>query len=637
MTVKTQNKKQAPGEPSPAQKEAIEHVSGPVQVLAGPGSGKTYLIIRRICHLICHHGISSDKILVITFTKAAALEMKERFFRLTEGRYPNVNFGTFHAVYFRILKSGKGMENCQLISAKEKRAYLKHSLAVCGIEDIDAEEEEKLFQRISRAKSSNATESEQEAGSNVGQDDFSGIGNETLKKQFPAVFAEYCRLMKENGKLDFDDMILLCHRLLSKNKDMLSYWQSRFSHILADEFQDVSLLQYRILQQLAAPERHLFVVGDDDQSIYGFRGAGPDIMRQFLQDYPDAKLIFLDRNYRCGEKIVQAASLLISDNKNRFTKNLKANKPGGESVKLKCFADWERETDYLLQELKDMSYKELGETAIICRTNVQTLRLSGLLTKNGLPFKLYGKMDNLLEHPVAKDILSYLQFAEDSFGKQQAGGKRSDFLRIINRPCRYIRREAAGNSIVWKQNLLEYYGEIPYMQKKIEIFFAGLNRIAFLRPYLAADYVRNAMGYNSYLEGKREGDGTWMEVADKVQEMMRGFSSLKEWKEYCRSYTGQLNKAADKAEGVSLITMHSAKGLEYKTVFIPDVNRKLIPHNKARNAEQIEEERRLLYVAMTRAKERLEILCSGQPSYFLDQLSLSPYVTAAVSSSDKLV
>lgn len=601
------------GEASPAQSKAIAHAFGPMQVLAGPGSGKTYLMIRRIRHLICHHGISPDKILVITFTKAAALEMKERFQKLTQNAYSSISFGTFHAIYFHILKSGNGNRDYLPISSKEKMDYLNHSLAMCGIEEADIDTQEKLFQEISRVKNS------ADFGKKMALD-CPKISDDSIKKYFPNIFKEYCRIMEENDKLDFDDMILLCFKMLTENSQLLSDWQNRFSHILVDEFQDISPLQYRILQKLAEPEKNLFIVGDDDQSIYGFRGAGPGIMRQFLRDYPEAQRISLDINYRCTEKIVQASSLLIEDNLDRFIKNLQAYKADGESVKLYCFDSWEEEGEYIVSELKKIPQKELAKTAIIYRVNAQSAGLSKLLTRHGIPFKVHGKPAHLLDHPIAKDFLAYLQFAKDLSDTQK--GTRRDFLRIMNKPCRYIHREAAKDGAISEACLLNYYQQTPYMRQKIQRFFADLRRISSLRPYLALDYIRKTMGYDSYLCGKKEGTETWMEIADRIQETLRGAVSFDSYAERLENK----ESGTDKAEGVRLITMHSAKGLEYDNVFIPDVNAKTIPHSKAVSPEQVEEERRLLYVAMTRAKKRLEILCFGAPSCFLKKLKTSPYI-----------
>lgn len=633
-------KRQTAGEASPVQQKAIAHAFGPMQVIAGPGSGKTYLMIRRIRHLIRHHGISPDHILVITFTKAAAMEMRERFFYLTQNAYPSVSFGTFHAIYYQIFKSNVKNQNYFLISPKEKNIYMKHCLSMCGIKDTDSDTLEKLFQEISRVKNSDDWERQRvlfvEANAEEHREE------EPVKKYFPYIYREYERIMRENHRLDFDDMILFCDKLLSEDQNLLSRWQKRFSHILVDEFQDISPLQYRILKKLAAPEKNLFIVGDDDQSIYGFRGAGPGIMKQFIMDYPDAQQLSMDKNYRCREEIVRAASLLIEDNRERFEKNLQAEKRGGEPVKIYLFGLREAEEEYLIKELKKMKGDDLEKTAIICRTNAQAAGMSRVLFRHGIPFHIQGRRGRLSEHPITGDILAYLQFAAQlsscsahgSFSNRGGTGTRKDFLRIMNRPCRYLHREALSDNAVSEAGLLEYYREKPYMQQTVRKLFADLKRISALRPYLAVDYLRKNMGYDSFLYGKTEGAETWPEIADRIQESLRHCSSPDEW---IRSAFFQENTVTEAEHrkgtkdgtepcGVHLVTMHGSKGLEYDHVFIPDVNEKIIPHGKASSARQIEEERRLLYVAMTRAKDRLEILCSGRPSCFLDKLKMSPHI-----------
>lgn len=636
MPVDKINDKQAAGEPSPAQKEAIEHAYGPMQVLAGPGAGKTYLIIRRIRHLICRHGISPEKILVITFTKAAALEMQQRFANLTEGNYPAVNFGTFHAVYYHILNnSGRGREKYQPISGKEKIGLLRHSLAVCGIRDVDSDTMEQLFKEISARKNRDETLLCMSGRGEIkGSVKNPGIGgergnagpalcDEAVMEKFPLVFQEYCRMMEERKQLDFDDMIILCHKMLSENGDILSYWQNRYSHILVDEFQDISPLQYQILKKLAAPGNHLFTVGDDDQSIYGFRGAGPKVMQQFMRDYPEAPQVFLDMNYRCRGNIVRAAALLIEENKDRFPKLLKADREGGEAVKLCAFESWEEEAGYLVKTLKEMSPIEQEKTALIYRTNAQAGGFSRLFQQEGIRFHVHGKTENLWEHPVCMDFLAYLHLARDI--SETGNGRRADLLRIMNRPCRYIHRQAAEDSLVNEEKLLKYYETVPYMQNRIKKFWGDLKRIYALRPYLALDYIRKSAGYDGYLRGKRDGAGAWMETAKRLQEIVREFASFDEWEAYMENCREQRKEEKeDEKKGVTFITMHSAKGLEYDAVFIPDANAKVIPHSKAVSPGQLEEERRLFYVAMTRAKERLEILTFGQPSRFLEKLMGSP-------------
>lgn len=636
-----------------AQALAIEHAFGPVQVLAGPGSGKTLTTIRRIRHLICHHGISPDKILVITFTKAAAAEMEQRFLSLTKGAYKEVVFGTFHSVYFQILKQSEYMTGkLSLASPSDKIRYLTHILKMQGVHETDRESMELLLETIGKIKNKQPKKN----GRNASDDKKNTSGNrktipnnkkadvkyeriETEHEEYveikggenpieintAVVYMEYCQLMREENKLDFDDMILLCDKLLEENKAVLAFWQQRFSHILVDEFQDIGNLQYRVVKRLAQPEDNLFVVGDDDQSIYGFRGAGPHIMKQFLEDYPEAIQITLDTNYRSTKNIVDAASLLISDNKNRLVKELKAAGEKGEKVSILSFSTREEEYNHLIISLKELSAKELSHTAVIFRSNAQAAALAKVLSKEKIPFYIKSHMKNIFEQEPAKDILAYLRFANDCCHGKEGQGERKDLLRIMNKPCRYIHRSALTEERVSKKMLLDYYNENSCMQEIINRLFTNLEKTASLSPYAAINYIRKIIGYDKCMPKTTE-------ILDEIQRTAKGYKRLEDWLCYISEYSESMmrinsknskNSGIPKSESeaaVKLITMHASKGLQYSTVFLPDISQSVIPGRKAVTQELIEEERRLLYVAMTRAEHKLLILYYGKPSPFIEKL-----------------
>lgn len=688
---------------SPAQTLAIRHASGPIQVLAGPGSGKTYLTIRRIRHLICHHGVSPEKILVITFTKAAAAEMKERFDLLTQGQYPGVRFGTFHAVYYQMLRQSYRLvrqscqtvsqscqtasQSCQTVSqscqtekqschdggrltlatAQEKRNCLTHILKMHGIQNADMELVGTLLKEISRQKNAVPFGSgkETDTSTKCGNEDSIRNGGkgqrkhatmpgkqnpageedaeeQKLRQLFPTIFREYGELMEETGKLDFDDMIYLCGRMLTEQEDVRIRWQRAFSHILVDEFQDISPLQYQILKLLAEPERNLFVVGDDDQSIYGFRGAGPDIMRQFMRDYPQARQLTLETNYRSAQSIVTISLRLVSANRNRFPKQIRAHQETEGCAAIHAFSVREEEERYLADTMKKMTAEELSHTAVICRTNAQLAGISRLFAKEGISFSSKERVENLFSHDIAKDFLAYLQFA--AAGAHPPCGNRKDFLRIMNKPCRYIQRCALDGGDCSEQALTAFYRQKPYMQEILRRFFTDLKRLSALRPYLAIHHIRKAMGYDKYLcENKRIKEREkLLETADEIQRTASGCRSLEEWLCYMEHYTECLEEGhtpapnarhtkpaenpknpkdqKNRENGVTLITMHGSKGLEYDTVFLPQISARQIPSRQAHTPEETEEERRILYVAMTRAKQRLEISYAGKPSPFLTSL-----------------
>lgn len=633
-----------------AQALAIEHAFGPVQVLAGPGSGKTLTTIRRIRHLICHHGISPDKILVITFTKAAAAEMEQRFLSLTKGAYKEVVFGTFHSVYFQILKQSEYMTGkLSLASPSDKIRYLTHILKMQGVHEADRESMELLLEKISKLKNRQPNKNDRNASDNKKNT----LGNrkaipnnrkadvkyeriETEHKEYveikggenpieintALVYTEYCQLMREENKLDFDDMILLCDKLLEENKAALAFWQQRFSHILVDEFQDIGNLQYRVVKRLAQPENNLFVVGDDDQSIYGFRGAGPHIMKQFLEDYPEAIQITLDTNYRSTENIVNAASFLISDNKSRLVKKLKAAGEKGEKVSILSFSTREEEYNHLIISLKELSAKELSHTAVIFRSNAQAAALAKVLSKEKIPFYIKSHMKNIFEQEPAKDILAYLRFANDCCHGKDGQGERKDLVRIMNKPCRYIHRRALTEEHVSKKMLLDYYNENSCMKEIINHFFTNLEKTASLSPYPAINYIRKIVGYDKCVPKAAE-------ILDEIQQTAKGYKRLEDWLCYITEYSenttrinsknGNISKSESET-AVKLITMHASKGLQYGTVFLPDISQSVIPGRKAVTQELVEEERRLLYVAMTRAEHKLEISYYGKPSSFIEGL-----------------
>ncbi len=362
---------------SKEQLQAIHHGDGPMMVLAGPGSGKTFVITHRIQYLVEHYGVPPEEILVITFTRAAALEMQERFERLMGGIGQNVTFGTFHAIYFQILKRSYHYEQSAIITEKEKREYLKEAL------EQNLEEEESGDSYIPLLLN-----------------DISKIKNEGLLPDgfqaaylpdgcFQKIFDDYQNRMRMKRKLDFDDMVLLCRQLLQKQPELLAMWRDIYRYILIDEFQDINRMQYEVVKLLSAPRNNLFVVGDDDQSIYGFRGSDPSIMLGFPEEYQDSETVLLKENYRCTEQIVKSAVKLIDHNKNRFIKKLRAKKEGDRDVILTGSDSKEAEAEEIVTLIK--AYRQYGDyrdIAILFRTNLSASFLAQKLSQEQIPFWL---------------------------------------------------------------------------------------------------------------------------------------------------------------------------------------------------------------------------------------------------------
>lgn len=587
---------------SEVQQKAVTHRDGPMLVLAGPGSGKTMVLTRRVQYLteICH--IPPGEILVITFTKAAAREMKERYLRLTNSANTAVSFGTFHAVFFQILKLAYGYRADNILRETEKYQFLREAVYKQKLEpDDEAELIGSIAAEISKVKNDRVSLQEYKAAS-------------CNTKSFIAIFNEYDNRLRRSNKIDFDDMLVYCYELLKERKDILGAWQRKFRYVLVDEFQDINRIQYDIMRMLAAPEDNLFIVGDDDQSIYRFRGAKPEIMLHFEQDYPTAKRVLLDTNYRCTRLIVEGACKVIENNKQRFAKKIQAKKQEGPPILHHQFRDQDEEYECVIDKIK--TYREKGgsyrDIAILFRTNTQPRKLVEELISEGIPFRMRDALPNIYDHWIVKDIFSYLRMARDM---KKGLVKREDFLQVMNRPKRYLGRECLDSDVISWEALLTWYDDRPWVCERIEKLEKDLKMCGHLSPSGALHYIRNIIGYEEYLKEYADYKGRKPEellgILDELKELAAGFKTLEEWESHIAAIRVELAKQAKEREqnvdGVVLSTMHSSKGLEYRIVFIIDANEGITPHKRVIFEEDMEEERRLFYVAMTRAKELLYI------------------------------
>lgn len=600
-----------------AQREAICHGEGPARVLAGPGSGKTFVIVQRIMHLIRELKAEPASILVITFTKAAAVEMQKRFNKVMNNEPCPVQFGTFHALFYYILQSSDSNFSKKIISESDKISVIKRIKKdfLKQFPDICYPMEEELVKQIGKFK-------------NTGEYfDATDSMNTVLEEcHFRWIYNEYNRIISQENQLDFDDMAGRCLLLFQRNPAQLRLWQNRFKYILIDEFQDINTPQYDVVRILAGDSRNIFVVGDDDQSIYGFRGADPLIMKRFVQDYPESKCIFLNVNYRSKKEIVDVAGKCIGVNKNRIAKEFICAKEGcsvdntikhdGQAaglrvaqlpVSLKSFVNKETEAEYVENRL--IRWKEAGyiyeDAAIICRTNYGLEEYALILEKAGIPFQRREKRKSIFEHPIMKDIEAYIRLA--------AGEKsRNLLLQIINRPARFIGREYFNKENMGLDDLKRACINEYTKADKIARLEKDCNRLVKMHPYPAVNYIRKAIGYDEYLKelagDNKEQLKMFTETIDFIQNHAKEYDSLQEWlravERHRSDYTGT-NDIVKK--GVNLITMHGAKGLEFALVILPDVNEGVIPGGKTLTEEAVEEERRIFYVAMTRAKDYLDI------------------------------
>ena len=608
------------------QDEAIKHGNGPCMVLAPPGSGKTLIVTERTRYLIEESGVRPDQILVITFTRYAAREMKERFERLTAGKNYPVTFGTFHSIFYGILKCAYGIGANNLMSEKESSVLLQEVLDQTDIESTpEVEDEEELVRELLR-----------EVGMvKNGLCHLKDFHSKYLTQdEFAEVFRSYEHQKKELKKFDFDDMLVQCYALFRKKPEILQGWQKRFQYILIDEFQDINRVQYEVIRMLAAPRYNLFGVGDDDQSIYGFRGAKPELMLYMKQEFPSLRTISLTVNYRSTEFITGAAARVILHNDTRFYKRVQSFRGRGQNVHVQEVLDEQEEAQYVTEEIQkklDQGIKP-GEIAVLFRAAVQARMISEILSEHRIPFEMRDYVTNFYRHFIVKDMMAYLQLAA---GKRD----RSLFLTICNRPLRYLARNSMENRQVNFEDLRKFYCDKDWMLDIIDQFDVDVRMMKNMAPYAAIQYIRKKIGYDDFLKEYAEKHQiSWkqlMDVMAELEERSKNFKSYDEWEIHIAKYTQELEEQQAKARKikgerenkVQLMTIHSAKGLEFEDVFVIHANEGEIPHQKAEKKDEIEEERRLFYVALTRAKNNLCISYITQkngnsikPSRFVEEL-----------------
>ncbi len=644
---------------SKEQNEAITHGTGPMLVLAGPGSGKTAVIIRRVRHLVETLQVPEEHILVITFTKAAAEEMEQRYQQLTGcTEQSKVCFSTFHALFFKILRESAGYTAQSLLKESEKYAILRDVLYKLYPKRIfENEMLQRILAEISRYKSRGSEASEQRsilhkvqawkeactagklpwkdfgADLNVVSAEKNTVAPEYVpaidKELFSAVYPEYERRIRAEQRLDFDDMIRLCFRLLQEDKKVLRKWQERFRYILVDEYQDIDPTQYEAVKLLAGEAANLFVVGDDDQSIYAFRGAAPWLVARFKKDFPKAKRIVLACNYRSQVNVTRAAARLIRENTQREEKRFTNHTTEKGVFRVEKFMDRAEEYKLLTERIADARIP-FREQAVLYRTNRQPGGLLLQLRKKNIPYRMQGRTNDLWEHWMTQDIAAYFRLA---------GGARDrkEFLRIANRPVRYLPRDLFQDARIEQERLLRSLTGRYDLQDIVRKLFFDIGMLSKMNPFAAMHYIRKAVGYEDYLIKHAWEQGIEKEelfdVLEEIADTTRAAETFAEWEAQMlqmhalseRSRTSANRNPAE--DCLNLMTFHASKGLEFRKVYLIDLNEGLVPHRRAKTKEEIEEERRVLYVAMTRAKEELYLLYTEKrggrdipPSRFLREL-----------------
>ncbi|MCR5595969.1 MAG: ATP-dependent helicase [Lachnospiraceae bacterium] len=595
-----------------SQQRAVDFKDGTMLLLAGPGSGKTSVLTHRIKALM-DSGVRDSDILVITFTKAAALEMQERFMHLLAPKSANVSFGTFHAIFYSILRHHRAYRKVAPIKDKEKINMIKRALEISSLTDECADHDDLLraLGLISSCK-------------NNGNDPSVFTQDMFDVQDFERLFNAYDGLLHDFGMIDFDDMINECLKLLKKDREFCFFWQKKFKYILIDEFQDISASQYELVKILAYPENNIFAVGDDDQSIYGFRGANISLMHRLLEEIPGAVRNELDINYRSVKKIVEAAGLVISENKDRFEKNITAYRcdETGRVTITSCIGK-ERENEEVVKIIKHKLEAGIppDEIAILTRTNRVGGEYAALILSEGIACSFTDPHIPFSSEHI-KDLRAYMAVASGD-------NKRANFLRIVNRPVRYIKRDSMPYEYVQKEELLRYYAKDPYMVRRINELFSNIKRLKTMSPYLGLKFICNAMGYDRYVKENVSADkyNEYLSEKESFGALIKKAGSYRDMEEMLYVVREKaIENSSRKGEeyGIKIMTYHGSKGLEFDTVILPDVNENKTPSKAAHTPAEIDEERRMFYVAMTRAKNSLNMLYRTdenlKPSRFIDKI-----------------
>jgi DNA helicase-2/ATP-dependent DNA helicase PcrA len=579
------------------QLDAINHKDGPLMVLAGPGSGKTTVLVNRLKVLIEEYGVSPSEICVNTFTRAATEEMESRFQMLTGNKY-HVYFCTIHSLCRRILMKYFGYEKENFINEGKKMDIL---INLTRENRLSIEKPDEFAKNAGQMISYNKNMYDQ-------PNRYSGFEIERKKAVF--IYNEYCGYMNEHQLLDFDDCLTRCYEHLKKNPEALSSIQEIYRYYLVDEFQDVNYLQANIIYLLSEKDRNLCIVGDDDQSMYKFRGARPEIMLNFEKKFPDCKKVMLNINYRSSKTIVEITGEMIKKNENRYQKDLESYRDDEILIHTQQLEDEGKQGDYIAQQIEQLFDKGIpySEMSVLYRTKKDSAYVISALLKNNIPF-IVRSSDSLdiHGHMICKDVINFFMIINGRTKSYQ------NMLRAMKRPTRYI-PNSISSQCRSVDELIQYSDKIKktYIKKNIDMFFSEIEELRSLNDFHEQFfYIMNVMGYENsimkYFEDRPSKVLEGLQVLCMLKEEIRDFQTFDEWKTYVDDCEVKLKEITEQNEdSVVLQTIHTSKGLEYQAVFIINVNEDNIPFKFKEGAYQdIEEERRILYVGMTRAKDYL--------------------------------
>jgi DNA helicase-2/ATP-dependent DNA helicase PcrA len=605
---------------NPAQKEAAETINGPVLILAGPGSGKTRVITHRIAYLLKICAVSPQNIMAVTFTNKAAREMQSRLEQLASSSFKELTMGTFHAICARILRKNGiaiGIPSAFIIyDQDEQTSLMKRAIQEIGLDNKQFSPSAVLNQ-VSNAKSQMMNPA-----------DYIRHGRSYFEEVVGRAYERYQEMLKTSNALDFDDLLMKTVELFRQHPDILAKYQNRYMFIMVDEFQDTNLVQYELVNKMAAKYRNLCVVGDPDQSIYSWRSADLRNILNFEKDYPESKVILLTQNYRSTKTILDTASAVISATKQRKPKELWTENEPGERIMLTETYNEQEEALFVVNEIERLVSRgeaKLGECAVMYRTNAQSRTLEEAFLRYGTPYKLVGGT-RFYERKEVKDILAYLKLVQNL-------SDRISLLRIINIPQRGIGERTVNEISTWaKEQNLSIFGTIKQITQQSEenqsVFNSRtiklLSQFARLIAELAArsqelklidlfDLIIKRTDYKEYISSAPDGEERWENVLE-----LRGVAQ--QYNELAPSgalsaflegvaLVSDVDKLDESKDAVTLITLHQSKGLEFPVVFIVGMEEGVLPHIRSfDDPAQMEEERRLCYVGITRAKIKVYLV-----------------------------
>lgn len=581
------------------QQKLVDTVQGQVVAVACPGSGKTTSVVQRAVHMVEDIGIEPEKILIITFTKASAEEMEARYKALSKKN--GIFFGTIHSFCFHIIAHFYKMGKNNILRQGEQYSFFQNLLyRQVSTDDLD-DLIRTLIKEISFVRNNDGSYQLYEP-------------ERVNKDLFIMAYESYRNYKQQNGKIDFDDMLLLSRKCLRENPEELNYWRNRFEYITVDEYQDTNRIQADLIYMLAGKNGNVCFVGDDDQSIYRFRAADSSILLSVMKDFPNCQVIHLDTNYRSLPAIIQHAGNLIQYNRTRFPKDFKDFRKGKGNVESVEYSGTQMQAEDIVKRIKILHDEgtPYEQIAVLYRNNMQNLILSGILIQEEIPFYTSDPVKDIHSSFIYEDIMAYARLANGI-------PKTGDFQKIMNRPSRFIKNLYFNGVSSTKREIFTSLSRIMDIAAQTRIraeltrMFAGLETMKGKEPKAFMLFLHDKIPYYSWLAeyakyAQRDEEELYS-IFDALETECGQFHSFSEWTSYVTEYQKRMEKQRKnkKKEGVCMSTFHSSKGLEWEHVFIIDANEDITPSKKAETAEAMEEERRMFYVAVTRAKDSLTI------------------------------